>query len=279
MYVALTVVGTSAEIALTVLGLGIILGVMDVINLAHTAFMAIGVYVALSLLGHHIPFYVAVPVAAAACGGIGCVAERLLLRRVYGKPLEAILATWGLSLVIIQVLTSLYGASPRAMATPVPGNIGIASTHYPIFELILVGLTAVVVTGMWAVQRFTVLGLKLRLAMSNADLAKAVGIDTAQTRTAAFGVGCMFAGLAGALLGPVSGISPNYESTLLVPVFLAVLMSGNTLAGLVAASAALAAVQVLFSYYVNPIYATTAVILAAVILLRVRPEGLVWRRA
>jgi urea transport system permease protein len=274
MDVLLNIVGATGSTLLVVLGLSLILGLMGIINLAQTGFMAVAVYLGISLTKSGIGFWPAAAIATLGTGALGLVVEMTVIRRLYGKPLETMLATWGISLMIVQAITMIYGAGAQNMAVPVSGSVSILGATYPVYRLVLFGVAIGLIAVLGAISRFTHLGLIVRMVMANDDLARGVGIDTERVKRATFVIGCALSGLAGILIGPISGISPNYASAILVPSFLAVLLSGRTLAGTVIACVALSVVQVCFAQFVDPSYAVVVTIVAAVVLLRIAPDGL-----
>jgi branched-chain amino acid transport system permease protein len=259
---------------LTVLGLGLILGLLNIINLAQAGMMAIGVYLAVDLVGHDWNFALAVLVATVATGLVGAVIEYAVVRRVYRRPLDAILATWGLSLVIVECIQLHYGSAPKDLDLPITGGYSLGDAYLPKYRLALLvfGLLLVLVLGL--IQRYTTLGLRVRMVMSNPELASGCGINTTQVRQWTFIVGSALSGLAGALLGPISSISPDYAQATLIPAFLVVLLAGNLLRGLILASLLLSVVQTTFSVYVSPLYASVVIIAVALVLLRFRPHGI-----
>ena len=272
----LDLLAASAILILVVLGLALILGLMDVINLAHTGLMAVGVYAAVSASRAGYGFWLAALAGAIAAGVVGGVVERVVVRRLYGRPLDTILATWGISLIIVQGIAWIFGRGPQTLGNSLLGEVWLG---YSAYRLLIVGLAALLVAGLWLLVRTTHWGLIARVVMANEPLARGLGINTTRVRQVTFVLGASLAGFGGALIGPMQGISPTFAMGIMVPGFLAVLLSGQSLAGLVVACIALATTQTLFSFFFNPVYATVAIITAAVVLLRLFPRGLVWHRA
>lgn len=279
MTLLLDVVAAIGVLVIVVVGLAVVLGVLDVINLAHTGFMAIGVYAAVTATQHGWPFWAAVVGATVGSAAAGLVVEVLVIRRLYTRPLETILATWGLSLVIVQALTLAYGHNNQPLAQPVHGSVGLFGTEYPTYRLVLVITAALLVLGLAVLLRFTRAGLTVRMVQSNETLARALGIRVSAIRAATFVVGCSLAGFAGSMIGPTQAINPNYAVSLVAAAFVAALLGGRRLTGLVAACVILGAVQILFGRWFNPVYSSSAMIGVAVVLMRFRPEGLTWRTA
>lgn len=267
------------SLVLIVTGLFLIFGLLHVINLAHAGLMAVGVYAQVSFRGHDIPFWPAVLLSALVAGAVGALIEVVVIRRLYARPLDTILATWGVSLVVIQVITLIYGPGNKFLDLPTTSATTVLGTPYSTYRLLLILLGAAIVAALGLVVRFTGVGLTIRAVMSNEPLARAHGVNTIRARQITFIVGAAFAGAAGALLGPIQGIDPNFGATAVATAFLAVLLAGRTLPGLVLSCVLLGATQILFSRYINAIWASAFVIGLAVVLLRIRPEGLAFRRA
>jgi len=265
---------TSGVLLLVVLGLALILGLLDVINLAHTGLMAVGVYAAISAVNAGLPFWAAALTGGLVAAGVGAVIERFVVRRLYGRPLDTILATWGISLIIAQAIAGIYGRGPQVLTGPLVSAVWFG---YPAYRLMLLAIAVFLTIVLWLLARLTPSGLVARIVMANEPLARGLGINVVLVRQMTFILGAGLAGLAGALIGPVQGISPNFGLGVMVPAFLAVLLSGRSISGLVIACVALGTVQTVFGFYLNPVYAIVAIIVSAVVLLRVFPDGLVWQ--
>jgi branched-subunit amino acid ABC-type transport system permease component len=274
MHLALDLITAAGTLTLIVLGLALILGLMDVVNLAHTGFMAVGVYLTVTIWQSGVNVWLAMLMGALGAALLGVVVEWLVVRRLYGRPLDTILATWGISLMVVQAISWAYGRGPQTLDHPLVASVWFG---YSAYRLMLLAITTVFVFALYLIVRFTEWGLIVRMVMANETLAQGVGINTARVRQLTFVLGAAFAGAAGALLGPIQSINPNFGVTVMVPAFLAVLLAGKNLAGVVVSCTILATTQTLFALYANPIYAVVAVIVAAVVLLRFFPEGLVWR--
>ncbi len=279
MNLVLDLVVTTATLLLVIVGLGIILGLMNIINLAHAGLMAVGVYTALVLAGLGWSFLPAVIGATLVTAAIGAAIEMTVVRRLYGRAIDdTILATWGTSLILIQLLSWAFGREPSGLSVPIRGGIVVFGVDYPAYRLFLVAVAVAMVVALGAIMRLTRLGLTVRMVMTNEMLARGVGIDTVRVRQLTFIAGAAIAGAAGALLGPTQGVSPQYGVAFLAPAFLAVLMSGRNLGGLVLAASLFGVTQTLVTVYANPVYAGVVVIMLAVVILRIWPAGFTWRR-
>jgi len=267
------------SLMLIVAGLFLIFGMLHVINLAHAGLMAVGVYAQVSFRGHGIPFWPAVLLSALVAGAAGAVIEFVVIRRLYARPLDTILATWGISLVLIQLITLIYGPGNKFLDLPTVSAIEVLGTPYGTYRLLIMLAGATIVAALGLIVRFTSIGLTVRAVMTNEALARSHGINTIRARQVTFIVGAALAGVAGALLGPIQGINPNFGATAVATAFLAVLLAGRTLPGLVLSCVLFGVTQTLFARYVNPVWAGAVVIGLAVVILRIRPEGLAFRRA
>jgi branched-chain amino acid transport system permease protein len=271
---------TTATLMLVVIGLGVILGLMNVINLAHSGMMAIAVYAAVSFNQLGYGFWLSTALATLITVLFGAIIERLVIRNLYGRMLDdTILATWGISLIVIHSLTWIYGRSTYALDIPITGSVTIGGVPYSAFRIAIVGIIAVIVIALALIMHYTRTGLIVRMVMSNEPLARGLGVNTIRVRQMTFLAGAALAGFAGALLGPTQGVTPNYAIGLLPASFMAVLLAGRTLSGLVLASILLGVTQSLVTAYSNSVIAGVIVIFVAVIVLRLKPEGLVWHRA
>ncbi len=272
------VVFSVALMMLVSLGLLVILGLMNIINLSHTAFMAVAAYAELALVQAGLGFWLSFATAVCVAAALGGVLELIVVRRLYGRHIDdTILATWGMSLIIMQGLTLAFGRTTTSMALPIAGSVVAFGEQMSLYRLFVVASVAAVVCFLAIVVRATRVGLIVRMVMTNEILSRAVGINTRAVRRATFVAGAAFAGVAGALLAPMQGISPSFALGLLAPSFLIVLMSGRTLGGLFLACLIIGAVQALVSSWGSPVMANVLVVFAAVVVLRVKPEGLMWR--
>lgn len=279
MSLTLDVLFGVGSLMLIVAGLFLIFGMLHVINLAHAGLMAVGVYAQVSFRGHGIPFWPAVLLSALVAGAAGAVIEFVVIRRLYARPLDTILATWGISLVLIQLITLIYGPGNKFLDLPTVSAIEVLGTPYGTYRLLIMLAGATIVAALGLIVRFTSIGLTVRAVMTNEPLARSHGINTIRARQVTFIVGAALAGVAGALLGPIQGINPNFGATAVATAFLAVLLAGRTLPGLVLSCVLFGVTQTLFARYVNPVWAGAVVIGLAVVILRFRPEGLAFRRA
>jgi branched-subunit amino acid ABC-type transport system permease component len=274
MTVVLGSLTASATLLIVIIGLTLVLGVLEVINLAHAGLMAVGVYLTYALLGHGVEFFLACALAGAGTAVVGLVVEFLVVRRLYQRPIDTILATWGIALVIVQVITLVEGSQDESITVPISHKLNILGTPYASYSLLLVAIAVVLVVAMGLLVRFTEVGRTVRLVMSNEAMARGIGIDTTRVRQITFVLGAGLAGLGGGLLGPIEDVSPQYATALLIPAFLTVLVAGPSVSGLVIGTVVLATIQTVFATYADPTYSTVVLVLSAVVILRFAPRGL-----
>ncbi|HVU02386.1 MAG TPA: urea ABC transporter permease subunit UrtB [Polyangiaceae bacterium] len=231
-------VSLGSVLLLAALGLAITFGLMRVINMAHGEMLMLGAYATFSVqgfFGSHFPahqdayLFFAVPVAFALTFGVGVVLERTVIRHLYGRPLETLLATWGISLVLIQTVRMIYGAQNVTVANPewlsggyqlLPGVVLTYSRVTVIF------FSALVVLFTWLVMNKTKLGLELRAVVQNREMAAALGIATRRVDMWTFGIGSGIAGLGGVALSQLGNVGPELGQGYIVDSFMVVVLGG-----------------------------------------------------
>lgn len=270
----LTALNGIAVLILISLGLAVIFGMMRIINLAHGEFMMLGAFVALYAVRAGIPLWGAVMLAAVAVGLFGVLIERLLIQYLYGRLEDTMLATWGLSLILVQVVVLVFGASTRGLPTPL-GSLRYGRFSISQYSLVLI-LAAVVMLAsvFWAFTR-TRFGTMARATMQLPEMASAIGINTRVVNMVTFGVGSALAGAAGALLAPIAGVVPSMGQGYIARAFMTVILGGPAvLTGTTSAAAILGMVDRSVSFLTTQFYGQAALLLTAIVLLRLMPTGL-----
>ncbi|MDC8784875.1 urea ABC transporter permease subunit UrtB [Roseateles koreensis] len=273
---------------LVALGLAITYGLMGVINMAHGELMMIGAYATwLVQLGFrkYLPaaafdYYLlaALPLAFSAAAGAGALMERLVLRWLYGRPLETLLATWGISLVLMQTVRSLFGAQNVGVENPawMSGGLPLLSNlSLPFNRLYIILFAALVLAGVALMIQRTRLGLFVRGVTQNRRMAACMGVNTARIDTYAFALGSGIAGLAGCALSQVGNVGPDLGQNYIVDAFLVVVVGGvGQLAGSVYAALGLGLVNKLLEGVVGAVLAKIAVLLFIIVFIQKRPQGI-----
>ena len=276
---ALQVLGAIANLVLICLGLAVIFGMMRIINLAHGEFIMLGGYTVLVATGHGVNFWIAVFVLAPlVVGAIGLIVERLVIRRLYGRMIDALLASWGISLLFIGLVTAIFGNTTTSQMAPPFAALHIGDYSIGGYEIFLIVVASVLVAALWAGLRFTKAGLIARGTLQNRDMAAALGVDPARVYMATFALGAALSGLAGALLAPLVAVLPTMGAAFIAKAFITVISGGGAvIAGTVGAAGVLGGLNSIVSTLSTPVIGEVALLLAALILLRFLPHGLTGR--
>jgi len=273
---------------LVALGLAITYGLMGVINMAHGELMMIGAYatyVVQNLFRTHLPagafdWYIvaAVPAAFAAAAAVGAVLERGVIRWLYGRPLETLLATWGISLMLMQGVRSLFGAQNVQVENPswLSGGFGVMSNlTLPYNRIAIVLFAAAVLAAVALLIAKTRLGLFVRGVTQNRRMAACMGVNTARVDTMAFSLGAGIAGLAGCALSQVGNVGPDLGQSYIVDSFMVVVLGGvGQLAGTVYAALGLGVLNKLLEGWAGAVLAKIMVLVLIVVFIQKRPQGL-----
>ena len=257
------------------IGLLVVLSVMRVVNLAHGAFLTIGGYAAVVVSDHGWNPWLSLLLAPAAGFVLGLLTELVLVRRLYGRPLDTILATWGLAIVITQVISDRFGRSAHFVDEAISGDpLQLFGAYYSPYRLFTVAVAVALGVTLVLVTRFTQLGTIARAVILNPDLARALGIDTGKVNALTFAVGSALAAFAGAVIVPMSSVDPTMGTPWVITAFMVVLFAGLSLPALGLSALALAAGQVLATYYIAPVVGNLVVIALPILLMRFVPDGL-----
>ena len=259
-------------------GLAVVFGMMRVINLAHGEFMMIGGYATLVSVKAGVNIYVAMLVVAPLVVGIiGVAIERLIIRHLYGRLVDTMLATWGLSLFLIGLATMIFGNTTTGISPPIAGfAIGAYQINGYNFFIIIVAL--VLLGGMYAVLVGTRAGLIARGTMQEASMAAALGYSPNTVYMITFFIGSALSGLAGGLIAPLVGLVPSVGGTYIAKAFITVISGGaSIIVGLLSSATLFGFVTQVFTFVASPVVGEVALLVAAVLLLRLLPQGITGR--
>ncbi|MCZ4304716.1 urea ABC transporter permease subunit UrtB [Zoogloeaceae bacterium G21618-S1] len=284
---AFTGLSLGSILLLAALGLAITYGVMGVINMAHGELLMVGAYatyVVQGLFRSYLPDYVdsyvlaAVPVAFLAAAAVGMLMERTVIRWLYGRPLETLLATWGLSLVLIQTARVIFGPQNVEVANPAWMSGGVstyADIVLPWNRLVIIGFAIFVLLLVWLMMQKTRLGMFVRAVTQNRAMAGCVGVPTARIDTLAFGIGAGIAGLGGCALSQVANVGPAMGQGYIVDSFMVVVLGGvGQLAGAVTAAMGLGLMTKILEGWAGAVVAKILVLVFIIIFIQKRPQGL-----
>ncbi|MDY0742975.1 urea ABC transporter permease subunit UrtB [Paucibacter sp. R3-3] len=272
---------------LVALGLAITYGLMGVINMAHGELMMVGAYatyVVQNLFRHYLPgafdWYVvaAIPASFLAAALVGAILERSVIRWLYGRPLETLLATWGISLVLMQFVRSTFGAQNVPVENPawLSGGVSVLSNLVlPFNRIAIIAFAFLVLGGVAAMIARTRLGLFVRGVTQNRRMAACMGVNTARIDTYAFALGAGIAGLAGCALSQVGNVGPDLGQSYIVDSFMVVVLGGvGQLAGTVIAALGLGVLNKLLEGVAGAVLAKIMVLVFIVVFIQKRPQGL-----
>ncbi len=266
----LDVVTTAGVLYIVAVGLLLVYGVLRIINLAHGAFLALGAYAAVVTTWWGWSPWSAPLLAFAVGAGLAALVEWRVLRALYSRPLDTILATWGLNIIVVQAITVYFGREIQFAKSPIERAVNVGGATYSEYRLVLLVLAALLGLLVWLIVQRTSIGVVARAVIMNEELAQALGINTRLVRFTTFCLGAGLAALAGALLTPLVSVHPNLGVPWLINAFMLVLVAGVSLGGLALVSLLLGGAQVLVSSYGNPVLGSLTIVILAVIILRFR---------
>jgi len=263
-----------AFLVLAAVGLVVIFGMMGIINLAHGEFILVGAYSATLVAVSGVPFPVAVIVGALVTAVFGVALERSVLKRFYDRPLDSMVATWAISLMMIQGTRIFFGNSIVQAGTPF-GAIEYGRYSYSGYRVALAFVSIGVLLGIYLLFTRTEFGLKARATIQDRDTAKAMGVNTERIYILTFGFGSGLAGLTGALYAPTLSMSPGVGQNFLVESFVAVVVGGSSVVmGTSLAGVVLGVINAFFSNVFSTFWGRIALLGAAILAIRLMPNGI-----
>jgi urea transport system permease protein len=274
----MTGLSIASILMLVSLGLAVIYGVTGVINLAHGEFVMLGAYAAWALqteLGLSLaPSLVLIFLILAA---VGWLVEVLVIRHLYARPLDTILATWGIGVIAQQAIRLSVGGELRYVQMPesLSASVNVFGATESAYRLFILAVALALFAVTWGIYRYTSFGLKLRAITQNRAVASSFGINAGRIYRLTFAYGAGIAGLAGALVSPLKSVSPEMGTTYVVDAFMVVVLGGaQSLMGTLASSGILGELSGYLAFYSNDTIAKALVLLAIVVIIRFRPQGL-----
>ena len=276
--VLLEIIYMIAFLALTSAGLAVVFGMMRVINLAHGEFVMIGGYTTIACAKAGINVYFAMLVVSPLVVGIlGLLVERLVVRQLYGRMIDTMLATWGLSLLMVGIVTFIFGNTAVSVPAPIPGY-ELGEFQMGGYNLFIIGIATLLILCMWLVMRFTRIGLVARGAMQSADVASSLGYDPKRVYMWTFTVGAALSGLAGGVLAPLTGLLPSSGGAYIAKAFITVITGGAAvITGTLSSSVIFGTINQVVSFGSTPVIGEIVMLAFAVVLLRLMPQGITGR--
>ena len=284
---------TGSIFLLIALGLALSFGLMNIINLAHGEFIMIGAYTSYSLqqvAAHYfnspspeVTFIIAIPLAFVVAGLIGLVIERLLIRHLYSRPLNTLLATWGVGLALQQLVRSIFGAPNVQVVAPswLTGSIAVTSTIVlPVKRLFILGLVIVCLGGLYWYMYRSNRGRRTRAVMQNRDMAASLGVATHRVDSLTFALGSGLAGIAGCTLALLGPIGPSTGTFYIVDAFIVVILGGlGQIPGTILAAFVIGMLNSIFEFSTTAVVGKVLVFAMVIVFLQWKPRGLMQLRA
>lgn len=282
--IALPILNILTSIALLLivsLGIAVTVGMMGIINLAHGELMMIGAYTVLLLTQAKVPLWLTMLAAPIVAGAVGWLMERLILRWLYGRVIDTLLATAGVSMVLIQLARLLFTSEARSVGIPL-GVVTIGRHSIAGYRLLMIGIAIALCGLTYLLFTRTRYGLEARAAALNPIMAAGVGINADRVNAWTFTLGAALAGIAGAVLAPFTTVTPGMASVFMARAFMtAISGSPAILTGTAAAAGILGTIESIVALFTTPVLGQVALLLSAIGLLRIFPKGISgsWRRS
>jgi len=265
---------------LVTLGLVVIFGLMNVINMAHGEFFLIGAYCVVLIQKIGLSYWWALLLAPIVLIAVGLIVEELVIRHIYRRFIDSILATWGISLVLKQLIVIVFGATAQSVDSPIPGPVEILGVTYPAYRLFIMGVAIALSSAMFLLFYRTPIGLAVRGVIANRAMAASLGINTRRLDRATFAIGAGIAGVAGAVMAPIMSVDPQMGVGFLIPAFLSILVGGSgTLLGALTGTAVISSTSVLVSDVWTQVVAQVVVFTLSILMIRFFPRGITGRRS
>lgn len=263
-----------AFLLLSAIGLAVIFGMMGVINLAHGEFMMLGAYITTIAATQGVPLALAMLLGAAGVGLFGAAVEILVVRRLYGRLLDTVAATWAVGLILSQGTLILTGPSMQGVSSPF-GSFAVGQTSYSWYRVVLGGVAVILLVLLYLLFMKTKFGLRARATIQNPPIAQALGVDTARMYTLTFALGSALAGLAGGLFAPTATIVPFFGTNYIVEAFVTVIVGGaNALVGTPLAAGLLGAINAALGTEYGLYIGRVGLLLTTIVIIRVLPHGI-----
>lgn len=268
-------------VVLMALGLTIIFGLLDVINMAHGEFYAIGAYAALALIGVGLPFWWALALTPLLMAVVGYATERALIQRVFhskDRHTLTLLLTFGIAIILEDILKIVFGANPLRIEQPISGATEMFGLFFPNYRLFLMAVGAAVIAAVWVVVFRTRLGAMVRAAAFDRHMAASLGVPVSVVYAGTFAFGVALAGLSGVLLAPIYSVFPTMGRDFVLIAFSVVIIGGmGSIKGAVIAGLLLTQVQSISSLVISPVWSDPLLFGIMVLVLMWRPHGLFGR--
>lgn len=264
-----------STLALIALGLAVVFGKLRIMNMAHGEFVMIGAYAPIITAKFGLPALLQIPVCLATVACVALIVERTIIRHLYGRMFDSLLATWGIAILLREVVEIIFGRGYQSVSAPIAGTVEIFGAQYPLYRLAVVCLICLGFAALAWWNRRSKVATQIRAMVGNPALAQAVGINTSRLSAAAFVFGCCTAGLAGLLLAPTIRIEPMMGIDYLIRSFFALVVGGlGSLEGLGLGVTLIAGTQSVIGALASQTYGYLAVLTLSILFLWLKPDGI-----
>lgn len=254
-------------------GLSIIFGMMGIINLAHGEFMMMGAYITSILAVRQVPLPMAILAGTVGVGLFGFVVDRLVMRRLYDRKLDSVVATWGISLVLSQGAQVLFGSAIKGVSTPF-SSVTVGNDQFSVYRILLFLISLLLLGGIFYIFNRTEFGLHARATMQECEVASSLGVNADRMYASTFAIGSALAGLSGSLYAPTMTISPTYGSNFMMQSFVTVIVGGaNPLVGTFFSGSVLGIVNSVLSMLFGTFTGRIGLLIVAIVFIRICPTG------
>lgn len=268
-------------IVLMALGLTIIFGLLDVINMAHGEFYAVGAYLGFALVASGVSFWLALVLVPLIMAPLGYVTERWLIQKVFhhrDRHILTLLLTFGLAIVIEDGLKLVFGPNPVRLEQPIAGASEVVGMHFPNYRLFMMGVGTTIIAAVWVVVYRTNLGAMVRAAAFDRNMAASLGVRVTRVYAGTFAFGVALAGISGVLLAPVYSVFPTMGRDFILIAFSVIIVGGmGSIKGAVLAGLVLTQIEAISSLYISPVWSEPLLFSIMVAVLMIRPQGLFGR--
>ncbi len=275
----LNFVYVSAILALVALGLAMVFGLLGVMNMAHGEFVMLGAYSAYVVQTAQISFFWAIPLAIFVSAILGFLIEWSVIRHLYNRAFDTLLATWGLAILIRKGVEVVFTRDYKSVNQVVPGTVELFGVNYPAYRLILISIIICIFVVLLLWYQRSKVGLRVRAMVQNPGLAAAIGIDIAILSRVTFVIGVSTAGLAGALLAPLVRVEPYIGLDYLLSSFFILVVGGlGSIEGLLIGSSIIGGTDAVISTIFDKTAGYMSVLIISILFLWLRPDGIFYRR-
>ena len=272
---ALNILYEVTTLAVLALGLAVVFGLLGVLNIAHGEFIMVGAYCAYWVQAHDGPFLLAIPAALAVAFLLGLTVEASLIRPLYRRPFDTLVATWGLSLLLRKTAEAIFGLGYYSVDMPLAGTVAVLGVDYPAYRLLLILLGLVLVAGLVLFFRASRTGTRIKAMVGNRELAQALGVPVRRLATGTFVVGTCLAALGGVMVAPLVPVQPFMGLDYVLKAFFVLVVGGlGSVPGLAAGAAVIGGIDSAVSAAIDGTYGYFSVLVVAILFLWLRPRGL-----